>query len=69
MAKNELTDRTPISGPAGRKMVGYYAAWAVNSDFLPTQIDATKLTHLNYAFARYQPGTKDHFRLPQYRSV
>lgn len=33
------------------KMVGYYAAWAAYSNFTPDMLDATKLTHINYAFA------------------
>jgi len=37
--------------PLTRKMVGYYAAWAAYSGYTPNQIDATKLTHINYAFA------------------
>ena len=32
-------------------LVGYYAAWAAYSDFTPDRIDASKLTHINYAFA------------------
>jgi chitinase len=31
--------------------VGYYAAWAAYSGFTPDKIDASKLTHINYAFA------------------
>ena len=33
------------------KLVGYYAAWSAYSRYYPNQIDATKLTHINYAFA------------------
>lgn len=33
------------------KVVGYYAAWARYSGFSPDKIDASKLTHINYAFA------------------
>ncbi len=34
------------------KVVGYYASWAAYQGFSPPdQIDARKLTHLNYAFA------------------
>jgi chitinase len=33
------------------KMIGYYAGWATYSDFQVTDIDASKLTHINYAFA------------------
>ncbi len=40
----------PSKGQAG-KLVGYYAAWAAYYHFYPNQIDAGKLTHINYAFA------------------
>lgn len=40
---------TPV--PAGTKVVGYYAAWSAYSKFTPDKIDASKLTHINYAFA------------------
>ena len=33
------------------KLVGYYAAWAAYYNYYPNQIDAGKLTHINYAFA------------------
>jgi chitinase len=39
----------PVSSSA--KLVGYYAAWARYSGYTPDKIDATKLTHINYAFA------------------
>jgi len=42
----------------GKNIVGYYAAWAANSGFTPAQIDATKLTHINYAFANIGPDLK-----------
>ena len=32
-------------------MIGYYAAWAAYSGYTPDKIDASKLTHINYAFA------------------
>ncbi len=41
--------------PLSNKIVGYYAAWAAYSGFAPDQIDATKLTHINYAFAKIGP--------------
>ncbi|WP_312092304.1 glycoside hydrolase family 18 protein, partial [Aminipila sp.] len=34
-----------------KKIVGYYAAWAAYSGYYPDQINAEKLTHINYAFA------------------
>ncbi len=42
----------------GRTIVGYYAAWAANTGFTPAQIDATRLTHINYAFANIGPDLR-----------
>jgi chitinase len=39
------------SGAAGKRLVGYYAAWGAYYGFTPDRIDAAKLTHINYAFA------------------
>jgi chitinase len=43
------TDPTPTTKTS--TIVGYYAAWAAYSNYTPDMIDATKLTHINYAFA------------------
>ncbi|WP_333645938.1 glycoside hydrolase family 18 protein [Lacrimispora sp.] len=40
------------------KTVGYYGAWAAYSGYNPDQIDAGKLTHINYAFANISPDLK-----------
>lgn len=37
--------------PSTARVVGYYAAWSAYSGFTPDMIDASKLTHINYAFA------------------
>ncbi len=42
---------TPAPEVKTSKVVGYYAAWAAYSGFTPDKIDASKLTHINYAFA------------------
>lgn len=53
---------TPISLPSlmptitpqpllSKKIIGYYAAWSRYSGFTPDKLDASKLTHINYAFA------------------
>ncbi|HWT73903.1 MAG TPA: glycosyl hydrolase family 18 protein [Mobilitalea sp.] len=42
---------TPVPTQPSTKIVGYYAAWAAYSGFTPDSVDATKLTHINYAFA------------------
>lgn len=40
------------------KMIGYYAAWSKYSGFAPNNIDAGKLTHINYAFANIDSNYK-----------
>ncbi|MFA9378429.1 MAG: glycosyl hydrolase family 18 protein [Lachnotalea sp.] len=44
---------TPVTDTQSltKKVVGYYAAWACYLGYFPNQIDASKLTHINYAFA------------------
>ncbi|HKM34471.1 MAG TPA: glycosyl hydrolase family 18 protein [Lachnospiraceae bacterium] len=48
----------PPAQTSSRKIVGYYAAWAAYSGYLPNQIDASKLTHINYAFANISSDLK-----------
>jgi chitinase len=45
------TPPTPTPVIKTSKMVGYYAAWAAYSGYTPDKLDASKLTHINYAFA------------------
>lgn len=33
------------------RIIGYYASWSAYSGFTPDKVDASKLTHINYAFA------------------
>lgn len=40
------------------KVVGYYAAWSRYSGYSPSKIDASKLTHINYAFANISSTNK-----------
>ena len=47
-----------------KKIVGYYAAWAAYSGYLPDQIDADKLTHINYAFANIDEDCRLTFGFP-----
>lgn len=42
--------------PLLKRIIGYYPAWASYSDFKVTDVDVTKLTHINYAFANLQAG-------------
>jgi chitinase len=39
-------------------IVGYYTSWSVNKGFTPDQIDAARLTHVNYAFANIGPDLR-----------
>ncbi len=48
----------PTTQTTSKKIVGYYAAWAAYSGYYPNQIDANKLTHINYAFANISPDLK-----------
>jgi chitinase len=41
-----------------KKLVGYYAAWSAYSNYYPNQLDASKLTHINYAFANISTDLK-----------
>jgi len=50
--------KTQEARPAGKNIVGYYAAWTVNSGFTPEQIDAALLTHVFYAFANIGPDLR-----------
>ncbi|MBV7505385.1 glycoside hydrolase family 18 [Bacillus sp. sid0103] len=47
---------TPV--PTEYKTVGYFAGWATYSNYQVTDIDASKLTHLNYAFANISADGK-----------
>lgn len=50
-ATKKVTVENQAELEAEYKMVGYYAGWASYSGFQVTDIDASKLTHINYAFA------------------
>jgi len=43
---------SPVPAPSGKVILGYYAGWAAYSGYKPSQIPATRLTHINYAFAK-----------------
>ncbi|MCH6267061.1 glycosyl hydrolase family 18 protein [Neobacillus citreus] len=49
---------TPAPMPGSFKKVGYYAGWSTYSNFQVSNIDASKLTHLNYAFAKISTDGK-----------
>lgn len=48
--------RKPVKNPpqaasSGKIVAGYYGSWAAYSGYTPLNIPASKLTHINYAFA------------------
>jgi chitinase len=49
---------TPEPAPTAYKRVGYYTGWSTYSNFQAADIDASKLTHLNYAFANISSDGK-----------
>jgi chitinase len=51
MKQHVNINRIQAEQPYGKNMVGYYAAWSANYGYLPSKIDGSKLTHVNYAFA------------------
>lgn len=52
-----VTTTSPVQ-PFSKKVVGYYAAWSSYSGYYPNQIDPSKLTHINYAFANISSDLK-----------
>ena len=42
----------------GKYMVGYYTSWSASKGYHPSNIDAEKLTHINYAFAGISDDNK-----------
>ncbi|MDN3016436.1 glycosyl hydrolase family 18 protein [Paenibacillus sp. BSR1-1] len=51
-----LPQTTPVQ--SNYKRVGYFAGWASYSNYQVSDIDASKLTHLNYAFANINADGK-----------
>ncbi|WP_163537526.1 glycosyl hydrolase family 18 protein [Gracilibacillus sp. YIM 98692] len=60
VSKSVLVDNTsPVeAAQQNYKRVGYYASWATYSEYQVTDIDASKLTHINYAFANISEDGK-----------
>ncbi len=50
-AESSVLPAAKYSNLQAGKLVGYYAAWAAYYNYYPNQLDARKLTHINYAFA------------------
>lgn len=54
------TTGTPSPTPSVPKktVVGYYTGWSAYQGYTPSKVPAQYLTHLNYAFAKIDPKTK-----------
>lgn len=65
MEPREIVSKLQGVPPEERIIVGYYAAWTANSGFTPIQIDATRLTHINYAFANIGPDLRIELGYPE----
>lgn len=48
----------PVPTPNGKNIVGYYTGYSAHSGFTPNKVDASKLTHINYAFAKIDGNSK-----------
>lgn len=52
---NPVPDPDPVPNPVpsnSKIIIGYYASWAAYSGYTPLNIPASKVTHINYAFAK-----------------
>lgn len=49
---------TTTTTTSTQKIVGYYAAWSAYTSYTPDKIDASKLTHIHYAFAKINQYNK-----------
>ncbi|MCZ2122166.1 MAG: hypothetical protein LC108_07885 [Anaerolineales bacterium] len=50
------TVSTPVAVPEGKRIIGYYPAWAAEDQgVFVANITAQRLTHVNYAFANVSP--------------
>ena len=48
----------PVAAPSGKCIVGYFPSWAYLNNYSPSDVDAAKLTHINYAFASISSDNK-----------
>lgn len=48
----------PVFRTASRIVAGYYASWSAYSGYTPLDVPASRLTHLNYAFATIDDDLK-----------
>jgi chitinase len=57
-ASNKITVTTKSNASSGKIIAGYYASWAAYSGYTPSDIQASKLTHILYAFANVSSSYK-----------
>jgi chitinase len=57
-ASNKITVTTKSNAVQGKIIAGYYASWAAYSGYTPSDIPASKLTHILYAFANINSSYK-----------
>ncbi len=53
-----MSAQRTASNPGGKKMVGYYTGYSAYSGYTLDRIPASKLTELNYAFAKIDDGLR-----------
>jgi chitinase len=58
VSKTVLVKNTVTPEPTAYKKVGYFTGWSTYSNFQVADIDASALTHLNYAFANISSDGK-----------
>jgi chitinase len=57
-ASSKITVTTKSNAASGKIIAGYYASWAAYSGYTPSDIPASKLTHILYAFANINSSNK-----------
>jgi chitinase len=57
-ASSKITVTTKSNAATGKIIAGYYASWAAYAGYTPSDIPASKLTHILYAFANVSSNHK-----------
>jgi chitinase len=58
VSKNVIVKNSMTPIQSEYKKVGYFSSWSTYSNYNPVDIDASKLTHINYAFANISSDGK-----------
>ncbi|MGJ7911210.1 glycosyl hydrolase family 18 protein [Neobacillus sp. LXY-1] len=58
VSRTVIVKNTVSAVQSAYKMVGYYTSWSTYSNFQVANIDASQITHLNYAFANISTDGK-----------